>query len=408
MSSLAATGADRDAASGGIEALIERAVRLEHGEGVTRNALQAAELYCSAIRQGSAEAAYRLGWMYANGRGFGKDEGHAVALFQRAAAQGHEYAGRMLARIRSDNARLPECVATPMSGLLAKAELEIREQLTQADRVRLQSTLAELAKAEQHTQAERIHAESARLELAKVGQAALEERGKADAAAAELERARLAAQSESTRAESLKAQLAKVAQSVQADRAATEATSAALAKAQQEAQAERAKVVSAQAELARVQQQVQAERARAESVRVELAKAERASPAQAVQAVPAVNAPTIAPSEPSAVVVALENWAAAWSRKDVDAYIAAYARDFVVPGGQSQRQWERNRRARILNKAWIAVKLHNLDINVDGSLARARFVQEYRSDKLIERGAKTLTLVKHDRMWVIRQEQSAQ
>jgi len=91
--------------------LTAQAIRIEHGEGVARNFGKAAELYCAAADAGDAEAAYRLGWMYANGRGLERDDGIAVALFRRAAAQGHAYAERMLRLISSDDIRLPECIA---------------------------------------------------------------------------------------------------------------------------------------------------------------------------------------------------------------------------------------------------------------------------------------------------------
>ena len=102
------------------------------------------------------------------------------------------------------------------------------------------------------------------------------------------------------------------------------------------------------------------------------------------------------------------NWADAWSRKDLDSYLASYAKDFVASGGRSLRQWERERRAQITGKAWIDVKIRDLDISVEGNLARVRFVQDYRSDKLRESGRKTLALVRADRGWLIRQEQSGQ
>ncbi|MCM2288869.1 MAG: tetratricopeptide repeat protein, partial [Sulfuritalea sp.] len=44
---------------------------------------------------------------------------------------------------------------------------------------------------------------------------------------------------------------------------------------------------------------------------------------------------------------AIELWAAAWSRKDVKAYLAAYARDFKTPGGESRAAWDAERQKRI-------------------------------------------------------------
>ena len=54
------------------------------------------------------------------------------------------------------------------------------------------------------------------------------------------------------------------------------------------------------------------------------------------------------------------------------------------------------------------MKIRDLNISVEGNQARVRFVQDYRSDRLSESGRKMLTLVKADRGWLIRQEQSGQ
>lgn len=302
--------ADHDGALQGADSLVERAIRHEHGEGVARNTARAAELYCAAARQGNAEAAYRLGWMFANGRGIERDDGYAVALFERAAAQGHEYAERMLTRIHSDDVRLPDCVAAPVSALLAKAAIAQMEQLALADRARAEAAIAELATAEQLARAARARAQAAKIELARAEQLAREEEAKA-----------------------------------------TSAIGAAAGPV----------------------------RARAELVEREL----------------------------SDIRVALARWTEAWSRKDLKAYLAAYARDFVVPGGRSLQQWKRERRLRIAEKTWIDVKIRALDIRVEGSRASARFLQDYRSDRLSESGSKTLTLIKAERTWLIRQEQSA-
>jgi soluble lytic murein transglycosylase-like protein len=92
--------------------LFERAQRLEHGEGVAQDMGQAAALYCGAARLGAADAQYALGWMYANGRGVGRDDGAAWRLFALAAEQGHAAGSRMLQLLASaPDAALPACMA---------------------------------------------------------------------------------------------------------------------------------------------------------------------------------------------------------------------------------------------------------------------------------------------------------
>ncbi len=77
----------------------EWGVRYEHGEGVPRDYDAAVRLYCHAARAGHGDAGYRLGWMYANGRGVDRDDARAAAWFTLAAEQGDEHARRMLARL---------------------------------------------------------------------------------------------------------------------------------------------------------------------------------------------------------------------------------------------------------------------------------------------------------------------
>lgn len=96
-----------------LQILRERARALEHGEGVPRDYVQASHLYCQAARAGDSEAAFSLGWMYANGRGLKRDDGVAAAFFQLAATQNHEASRNMLRRISTPAADLPDCMRRP-------------------------------------------------------------------------------------------------------------------------------------------------------------------------------------------------------------------------------------------------------------------------------------------------------
>ncbi len=93
--------------------LTAEAVRLEFGEGIGRDYAMAADLYCRSARGGDADAAYRLGWMYANGRGMLRDDRIATGLFRYAAERSHEYAKRMLEHVNTAEAVLPECMVPP-------------------------------------------------------------------------------------------------------------------------------------------------------------------------------------------------------------------------------------------------------------------------------------------------------
>jgi TPR repeat protein len=93
--------------------LVAQALAYEHGEGVPKEPLTAAALYCAAARDGNPEAQFSLGWMYANGRGVAHDDAVAASLFTLAAAAGHVEAGRMLRFVGDDRGALPDCMRPP-------------------------------------------------------------------------------------------------------------------------------------------------------------------------------------------------------------------------------------------------------------------------------------------------------
>jgi TPR repeat protein len=101
------------ASDGDLSALTTRARALEYGEGVGRNQLEAADLYCQAARSGDPEAMFALGWMYANGRGVPHDDALAATLFARAASFGHEQARTMLKFVGPDQGVVPACLLPP-------------------------------------------------------------------------------------------------------------------------------------------------------------------------------------------------------------------------------------------------------------------------------------------------------
>ena len=90
--------------------LREQAQAYEHGEGVAKDAFKAYELYCSAAAEGDAESQYRLGWMYANGRGVQRSDELAAVVFNLAATQGHAQARAMLEHLPAPDGDLPECM----------------------------------------------------------------------------------------------------------------------------------------------------------------------------------------------------------------------------------------------------------------------------------------------------------
>ena len=112
-------GADR--AGDAPNALVAQALAYEHGEGVPKDPLKAAALYCEAGRAGNAEALFSLGWMYANGRGVERNDTIAASLFALAAASGHEQARKAMQVVRGDGEVLPECLRPQKSAVAAES-----------------------------------------------------------------------------------------------------------------------------------------------------------------------------------------------------------------------------------------------------------------------------------------------
>lgn len=89
----------------GQQKLLTRASKLEY-----LNPWKAAVLYCKIARNGSLEAYYRLGMLFAFGQGVPANREIAASLFATAAQQGHSEAARMLETILYSADKLPDCV----------------------------------------------------------------------------------------------------------------------------------------------------------------------------------------------------------------------------------------------------------------------------------------------------------
>jgi Flp pilus assembly protein TadD len=141
--------------------------------------------------------------------------------------------------------------------------------------------------------------------------------------------------------------------------------------------------------------------------------APKAAPAAAPPAEPAAAKP--APSQEAAKPVAPANdalgavaaWADAWSRQDVEAYLAAYAKDVRTPRGEPRGEWEKQRRERVSAPKSIAVKIDNEQVSPTGDgRVRVTFRQDYQSDIFSGSATKTLLMGRsEDGRWRILQEQ---
>ena len=98
-----------------IKDLLQRASVLVGDENEQDGAWKAANLYCEAARYGSAEGVYRLGMLYAFGRGVPANKNYAANLFGIASSQGHYEAQKMLETIEISTSDTPQCVLEPVA-----------------------------------------------------------------------------------------------------------------------------------------------------------------------------------------------------------------------------------------------------------------------------------------------------
>lgn len=104
------------------------------------------------------------------------------------------------------------------------------------------------------------------------------------------------------------------------------------------------------------------------------------------------------------LIKAVQNWAGAWSRKDVKAYLAFYGADFQTPGGVTRKDWEAERKQRIDKPGKLQVSVDDIKVSVSGETATVRFRQQYTSATLKSSANKTLVFVKSGNRWLIQQE----
>ena len=105
------------------------------------------------------------------------------------------------------------------------------------------------------------------------------------------------------------------------------------------------------------------------------------------------------------ITSAVNNWAQAWSTKNLDQYFASYGASFQPAKGESRKAWEQQRRERITRPAKINVDVSNINItSTEENSAKVRFKQSYRADSKPIFTTKTLMMKKQGNNWFIEQE----
>jgi hypothetical protein len=134
-----------------------------------------------------------------------------------------------------------------------------------------------------------------------------------------------------------------------------------------------------------------------------------ARPPVAPNATSTVSSNSTSISSPNAALFepAVRAWIKAWNDRQVDTYLASYAANFEVPGGQDRATWAAERRESMMKPAWIKVRADRLKTLVDGESAEASFFQVYVvAPGTVELSNKTMRWTWLDGRWQIVQEQS--
>ncbi len=111
--------------------------------------------------------------------------------------------------------------------------------------------------------------------------------------------------------------------------------------------------------------------------------------------------PRAAKADSGEVDAALRSWAADWSSGDAEAYLRHYSKHFVPSDGNTLKAWQQQRRARVGKPASIRVSLSDVEIEIDGKRAVARFMQDYQRDDYKVVNRKVVEFAHEGRSWKI-------
>lgn len=116
--------------------LRSQARSMEIGEGVARNPVEAVNLYCRAARAGDAESMYRLGWIFAVGKGIERDDAAAAYYFTRGTELGHVQSANMLKLMGKNLAANDPCLRDEFTGGIPNLDSFNPEQQRLSDLIR--------------------------------------------------------------------------------------------------------------------------------------------------------------------------------------------------------------------------------------------------------------------------------
>lgn len=120
---------------------------------------------------------------------------------------------------------------------------------------------------------------------------------------------------------------------------------------------------------------------------------------------PDPNTPPAASATEASVLRALKAWSDAWLQGNADAYIAAYAPDYLPPGEETHAAWEKRRRTLLGVSKNVELRIVSPKVKMaaDGH-ALVTFHQYYRSTNYRDDLVKQIKLAQREGRWVIVEE----
>ena len=114
--------------------------------------------------------------------------------------------------------------------------------------------------------------------------------------------------------------------------------------------------------------------------------------------------PTVTTPEDK-IRTSLQDWMNAWTKKNVDAYLAFYSPTFTPNDGAKREVWVKQRTQHLAKPGTIALTVDNLNVRLSGAdTAISEFRQTYRTDAYQEVVRKTLHWRREGGRWLIDQE----
>jgi len=103
----------------------------------------------------------------------------------------------------------------------------------------------------------------------------------------------------------------------------------------------------------------------------------------------------------------MNRWANAWSAQDASTYLGLYSGDYLPRNYKTRSSWEKKRRSRIIQPAYVQVSLEKFKIisSTEDNI-ELELIQSYKNDRFQDKTRKRFELTRTDQSWAITRERS--